>query len=221
MAILSVAGRETTSPLVIVSRTKMSAGHVCIGAFDVENKKNVRLLTSSGSQQPEEVPLDIGKVVTATYISTSPGIKAPHTEDVRLQSFSDHANAQEILKKFGEICPVIVGSIEDTFSGTLSRDGSNSYSVREENVPNHSVCFWRTDDRLVLDQGYQQRFGKIKYSYGNGFARVGIPFVGFQDAINVIPTGTVARLSLARWWRPDNADYPDKRCQLQLSGWFI
>lgn len=221
MAILSMNGRKTTAPLVVVSRTKMSAGYVCIGAFDIDNSRNVRLLTSTGGQQPDQVPLNIGNVISATYVTEIAGVKAPHTEDVRLLDFSDHANAKEVLKKFNEVCPVIVGPIENTFSGTLSRDGSNSFSVREENIPDHSVCFWRTDSPLVLDQGYQQRFGKIKYTYGNGISRAGIPFVGFQEAINIVPANTVVRLSLARWWRPDNADYPDKRCQLQLSGWFL
>lgn len=43
-------------------------------------------------------------------------------------------------------------------------------------------------------------------------------YVGFQNEIDTITTGSLVRLSLARWWTKNNS--VDKRCYLQLSGWF-
>ena len=47
-----------------------------------------------------------------------------------------------------------------------------------------------------------------------------MPYVGFADPIERIPKGALVRVSLARWWRPDDAPDMEERCYLQLSGWF-
>ena len=39
--------------------------------------------------------------------------------------------------------------------------------------------------------------------------------------IKVIPAGTLVRVSLARWWRPEDSEPNfEERCYLQLSGWY-
>ena len=43
--------------------------------------------------------------------------------------------------------------------------------------------------------------------------------MGFAPKINKIPAGTLIRISLARWWKPDDVDI-EHRCYLQLSGWY-
>jgi hypothetical protein len=47
---------------------------------------------------------------------------------------------------------------------------------------------------------------------------VWITYVGFEPAIELITHGSLVRVSLARWWRPD--DDSEERCYLQLSGWY-
>lgn len=50
---------------------------------------------------------------------------------------------------------------------------------------------------------------------------VRIPYVGFEPAVDLIPKGTLVRVSLARWWRPhDSPPDMEERCYLQLSGWY-
>lgn len=221
MAIIAVGSKEVSANIVVVSRTRMSQGHVCIGAFDVENNRNIRLLTAAGEHQPEACELDVGSVVRATYVKVTVGVIPPHTEDVKLKSYTAASQVQKVKDEFVAACPVVHGPITATFSGSLSREGSNSLSIRRENVPDHSVCFWKSDQIILLDSDYRERFGKVKYLYGQRYDRVGLPYVGMQDPIPSVPAGTVVRLSLARWWKPNDASYDDKRCQKQLSGWYL
>ncbi|MFH1320564.1 MAG: hypothetical protein ABII90_07920 [Bacteroidota bacterium] len=56
---------------------------------------------------------------------------------------------------------------------------------------------------------------KVRYSYPIRWRN--ISYVGFQNPVDKIPAGTLVRISLARWWSP-NED--EERCYLQLSGWY-
>ncbi len=50
--------------------------------------------------------------------------------------------------------------------------------------------------------------------------RYTIPYVGLKEnPPEIIPQGTLLRLSLAHWWTPEDAD-TEERCYLQLSGWY-
>ena len=193
---------------------------VCVGGFDIIQHSNVRLLTPSGENQDFESPLTVHKVIKAVYRRQNVRLKHPHTEDVRLLDYEFLEVTSSDLLRFQNLWPIVAGPIERTFSGSLSREGSMSLSVRESNVPDHSVCFWRLDQPLLQDVDYFERFNKRIYNYRIGASRVRLPFVGLQGAERMLRAGTVVRLSLARWWRPENADYSDKRCQLQLSGWY-
>ena len=64
---------------------------------------------------------------------------------------------------------------------------------------------------------------KSKESIGemNGYPLRGLKYVGEESPIKVIPAGTLVRLSLARWWRPEDSEPNfEERCYLQLSGWY-
>ncbi len=56
----------------------------------------------------------------------------------------------------------------------------------------------------------------IRYRYGTDINT--IPFVGLQEPIDEIPAGTLLRVSLARWWSPN--ENTEERCYLQLSGYY-
>lgn len=199
----------TTSRIVIVSRTKMGANGVCVGAYDVDIKRNIRLLDAAGQNQPNTFGLSIGDVVTATYIN-KPNISAPHTEDVMLQSYRNCPDRKNACDALLENAPVVNGPISNCFSGKLFQPGNGALAIPNNDVPDHSVCFWRTDKPLILN-----RFGK--YTYRDGFRNVQIQYVGFPEAINRIEAESVVRLSLSRRW---NIDGQEKLCWLQLSGWY-
>ncbi len=78
----------------------------------------------------------------------------------------------------------------------------------------NSVGFWIPDRDLTKKVFYE----KTRYSYPiiNGWRS--LPFVGYGIEVDVIPAGTLTRVSLARWW--DTNGTTEDRCSLQLSGWY-
>jgi len=91
--------------------------------------------------------------------------------------------------------------------------GNNGYIAERLGVPDYSTGFWIPDRDLKLrDDG-------THYDYAKGFFRRGLKYVGEPEAVPTIPAGTLARVSLAGWWKPEDVDI-EERCYLQLSGWF-
>jgi hypothetical protein len=106
------------------------------------------------------------------------------------------------------------GSIKKVFGGLLGFTGSNNgYIAARLGVPDHSTGFWIPKRDLTLrDDGSH-------YDYTRGFFRRGLKYVGEPPPIPVIKAGTLVRVSLAGWWKPDDVEI-EERCYLQLSGWF-
>ena len=50
-------------------------------------------------------------------------------------------------------------------------------------------------------------------------SEIQIKYVGLQPTEDIIPKGTLLRVSLARWWSPNDVEV-ENRCYLQLSGWY-
>ncbi len=66
------------SRVLIVSRTRMNKGRVCVGGHDLDRDfRSVRLLTPSGMNMPEEKPLVIGEIWELDY--TDHDDLDPHT----------------------------------------------------------------------------------------------------------------------------------------------
>ena len=70
--------------------------------------------------------------------------------------------------------------------------------------------FWRPDKPLTLDDSGM----RLHYCYSTPDGRAKLAFVGFQKPVNEIPAGTLVRVSLAHWWRPDRRR---RRCGAALS----
>ena len=62
---------------------------------------------------------------------------------------------------------------------------------------------------------------RIRYRYPSPDGGRTLTFVGFQEPIETIPAGTLVRVSLAHWWRPEDDHTGELRCYVQLSGWFL
>jgi hypothetical protein len=61
-------------------------------------------------------------------------------------------------------------------------------------------------------------YEKVRYGYPKTTNWRSLPYVGFEEAAEIIPAGTLVRVSLARWW--DTNGTTEERCSLQLSGWY-
>ena len=97
-------------------------------------------------------------------------------------------------------------------------EAAHARGIVVTNVPAYSTCFWINDKRLL---GYESR-GRWQYRYNNMSNRYGytISYVGAEKPLDTIEEGSLIRLSLAHWWKPEDSD-DEERCYLQLSGCLI
>jgi len=126
----------------------------------------------------------------------------------------------DVLRKLKiQICS---SNIKDTFEGKLNCTNSGTFYISEDEngcgVPQNSTCFWLCDMEIRRKDSY----GKIRYNYNDGTRHWGydITYVGLEEnPVQIIPKGTLVRLSLAHWWKPQGSE-DEERCYLQLSGWY-
>ena len=200
--------------VLIVARTKMSKDRRCIGGI-VDDGRSVRLLTASGEHWPTDAPFMIGQIWEVNF-QTPVNLVAPHVEDVILTR-QQYVGVQPNLR--GHLIKRVSpwqGGIDQLFNGFLSYTQSkNGFICERLGVPTQSTGFWIPDHDLVL------RSDGKHYDYRFGYMDRGLSYVGEPAALPVLPAGALVRVSLARWWKPKDAA-PDfeKRCYLQLSGWY-
>ena len=199
--------------VLIVSRTRMKNG-VCCGGLDLHSVEFVRLHDHWGKNLIESAPFQIGEVYDIDYRTAANCRPVPHVEDKEI--LPNYAKLRqltntEFITEIDRLVDVPCGGIESIFEGKLRRSTFATY-IYPEDIPQFSVCFWRPNAPLIKS-GF---LGKTKYWFGGSHA---INYVGFQEPIEIIPAGTLLRMSLANWWSPDTIT--EKRCYLQLSGWFV
>lgn len=188
---------------------------VCVGGV-LADGRFVRLLDSNSNNQSINTKLEVGEVYTINFEERK-SVTPPHVEDILVDSFKYKFTFNSINDMVNYLIdkleiPVWEGSCDVLFDYKILWTLGGSGYISEENVPSHSVGFWKSDRDLT-----RRDFNdKVRYSYPIRWRN--IPFVGFQEPLDVIPMGTLIRVSLARWWSPDGEE---ERCYLQLSGWYI
>lgn len=198
--------------VLIVSRTRMKNG-VCCGGLNLQSGEFIRLHDHWGKNLTESAPFQIGDVCNLNYRQAINCRPIPHIEDKEILPNYEklkQLSTTEFINEIDRLVDVPSGGIETIFEGKLRHSTFATY-ISPEDIPQYSVCFWRPNAPLIKS-GF---LGKTKYWFGGSHA---INYVGFQEPIEVIPAGTLLRMSLANWWSPD--DITEKRCYLQLSGWF-
>lgn len=201
--------------VLIVARTQMGHGHVCVGGYHTSGHRNVRLLDSRGANQPENCAYQVGELWQMSYAPRQQ-LVSPHTEDV-LVSAATHVKAlsqKQLGTYIREHCHVVAGPSVRLFSGCVQFPQSGAAYIGPEQVPDHSVCFWEIDHPLE----YTNAFNKHRYRYYDGTRNTYLPYVGTGAQVDLLPAGSLVRVSLARWWAPP--DQVDEHCYLQLSGWY-
>jgi hypothetical protein len=203
--------------VLIVAKTRMTGPFCCIGGLELQTNRSVRLLQSNGQNMPENMPVEVGEVWKMEYTPRH-NPKPPHVEDVLVTRF-DYLRRQPNLRTF--LQPRIQaweGGFEQLFDGRLqiTSKGRGFVSART-GIPDRSTGYWIPDAELVQDT----LNGKIYYNYHCGWGIRQLPYVGFSQPVGCIPGGTLLRVSLARWWRLEDAPEMEERCYLQLSGWYI
>lgn len=204
--------------VLIVGRTKMAGVGRCIGGLAADGS-SLRLLKPAGSNWDVSAPFQIGQLWELTYVAAGKPT-APHVEDVIVSNFK-YVNA--VCPSSPELTRILTkgivpwrGSIDQIFGGLLGFTRSNNgYICHRLGVPQQSTWLWISDKDLTLrDDGRH-----YDYAY-SAFQSRGLSYVGEQEPVAILAAGTLLRVSLARWWRPEDADGMEERCYLQLSGWF-
>jgi hypothetical protein len=203
--------------ILILSKTKMhTPGKCCIGGVSAEGEF-VRLLTQTGDHQACNTDLVVGSVWEVEY-SKPQQTEPPHVEDILVsgkrfvKQLGDGREIIEVIKKLD--APIWTGTPNSLFDGKIRWTGNGSGYISHHDIPSQSVGFWIPDIEL------QRHTSDEKTKYENEFSdgRRRLTYVGYVDPVDVIPAGTLLRVSLARWWSPSE-DFED-RCYLQLSGWY-
>jgi len=200
--------------VIIVSKTHMSSA-ACVGGV-LANGRFVRLLNSDGYNQDSDTELEVGDVYTITF-SERTEKTPPHVEDILVHSMEykfTFSSIDKMVEYLTEKLKVKIwkGSTEVLFDGNIQwTSGGSGYISESGEIPKNSVGFWIPDKDLNRKDFNE----KVRYSYPIRWRN--ISYVGFQNPVDKIPAGTLVRVSLARWWSP-NED--EERCYLQLSGWY-
>lgn len=200
--------------VIIVSKTHMSNA-ACVGGV-LANGKFVRLLDSDGHNQDSDTDIEVGEVYTISF-SERADKTPPHIEDILVHSMTYKFTFESIDKMVEYLTSKLKvkiwkGSSDVLFDGNLQwTSGGSGYISESGGIPNNSVGFWIPDKDLKRND-FNER---VRYSYPLRWRN--ISYVGFQNPIDIIPAGTLVRVSLARWWSPND---DEERCYLQLSGWY-
>lgn len=203
--------------VIIVSKTHMSNA-ACVGGV-LANGKFVRLLNSDGYNQDTDTHLEVRDVWEITFRQRM-DVTAPHVEDILVDSWRKKGsfnNEAEMVKYLTEKLNVKIwrGSPDVLFDGKLSWTNNGAgYVSKEGEVPNNSVGFWIPANPLTKRIFYD----KARYNYPVSVGWRNLTYVGYQEPVDIIPAGTLLRVSLARWW--DTNGTTEERCSLQLSGWY-
>lgn len=202
--------------ILITSKTHKGKA-ACVGGLILKDNRMVRLLNPGNWDQYGDTDLNVGDIWDIQFTDRK-DVEPPHIEDIIIQD-------KKYLRNIGDIsqhllnCGVTIysGSPTNIFNGRLGWTGSGSgYVSGTINLPANSVGFWISDKDLTLEsdgEHYKYPASRL-YPKGKQFK-----YVGFETAIPVISSGTLMRISLARWWKQPDKDI-EERCYLQLSGWY-
>jgi len=203
--------------VLILSKTKYGNTQVCVGGICISNKQFIRLLNQGGYYQPADTKFNIGDIWDITF-TINPNKKEPHNEDVTIHTYKFVRKIYPLetyIKNMG--VSIWKNNVSGIFDGKIlwQGNGKGYFSENIKNYPSHSVGFWISDVDLKHQKVGHQDF----YIYQDNGVSKQIIYKGNQNVLPIIPKGRLIRLSLAKWWKPDDSDI-EARCYLQLSGWY-
>ena len=207
--------------VLIVAKTRMGSG-ACIGAI-TESGESVRLIPfNADPHDGANREYEIGDIweITAEPVPEIDLIP-PHIENIvvhKKRRLHITENTKDLVSTIELLMPPKVGHPRELYEGLLRNTESGRLHVaKRSGIPSYSTIFWRTDQPLTLDTEKQ----KLRYRYPTENGGCTFTFAGFQEPTKTIPVGTLLRVSLAHWWRPEDRPEVEERCYAQISGWFL
>lgn len=205
-----------SSRALIVARTRIR-GAACVGGLVLATNRGLRLLEADGTNPSFRTPYQVGEVWDLDY--RVPGdLLAPHLEDVLVDRAARVGRVEDLPGFLLRQVEPWRGSPEGLFEGLIQpTDTGSGYVSRRTGVPPISTGFWISDEPLKrVTEGRAVRY---RYPLAHGVHL--LSYSGWAAPVETIPAGTLLRVSLARWWRPEDAPGMEARCYLQLSGWYL
>lgn len=203
--------------VLIVAKTHMKSG-VCLGGLTRAQNRGVRLLPPNRPHYPADTQFQVGQVWDMEFHQAT-GIEPPHVEDVIVTGAKFVAQVSNIHEILLDRIHPWQGRPEQLYDGLLRVSGGRGYISEYDSIPAMSTGFWIPDQPLNLKYSLEHDRIKPNYRFSDAAATLTIPFVGFAEPIKLLPSGTLLRVSLARWFDQDGRT--ERRCYLQLSGWYL
>ena len=211
--------------VLIVAKTKMGAG-VCLGGLVLNTRRSVRLLSSSPDRYslPNNTPFNLGDIWDLRLMEVAKK-QAPHTEDIIIRERYKYIRTMPMseLKDFlaKQTDPSFVHP-EALFDRLIRFTWNKKGFVSPAGgLPPYSTGFWRFKGTFLLSHNKDRKpyYGYTRDSIHDVSLNISldVPYVGLQEPLETISPGALLRFSLTRGFRND----PQKRCYLQLSGWFL
>ena len=202
--------------VVIVAKTRMGSG-ACVGALTFDGR-SLRLIAADRETNDHfNLEYQVGEVWD---IETRPDPEfiPPHIENVIVTAKRRLGPISPIEEFIEKQMPPVSGGMGAIFEGVAQTTKAGALYIAERaGIPSRSTMFWRPDKALQREDDRK----RIRYRYPTPDGGCTLTFTGFQDPIPEIPAGTLLRVSLAHWWRPEEMIEGEYRCYLQLSGWFL
>lgn len=197
--------------ILILSKTHIGSS-ACVGGVVLTDNSFVRLMNGKNLYQAGDTDFQIGQVWDIEF-ERHPD-KAPHIEDVYIASKKFVRTIKDIKAFIKNNLTIWTGKPEIIFEESLGWTGNGSGYINKNTLPSNSVGFWISDRDLYLQDNKYYLYKRTRIWKSRKFS-----YVGYPDRIAVIPSGTLMRVSLAKWWKPDDIEI-EHRCYLQISGWY-
>ena len=202
--------------VLIVAKTRQGS-RACIGGIAADGR-SVRLVAAD-AETSERAGMEyaVGEV---WEVDAAPAgdIMPPHVENTIVRAGRKFRSVADPVPAIERCMPPKHGGIDVLYDGLTQATTTGALYIAEKSgIPSYSTMFWRPDQSLQRDDEGK----RIRYRYATPDGGRTLVFIGFQEPVDVIPAGALLRVSLAHWWRPENAMASEPRCYVQLSGWFL
>ena len=200
--------------VTIVAKTRQGRG-ACVGGITADGR-SVRLIASDAAfNEHYNLEYEIGQR-WEIEADRPEKIIPPHVENVVVRHKRPLPPERDLPALIAQHMPIYHGGPQVLYEGRLQTASHGAlYICQDGGVPAHSTTFWRPDRPLTRDTSGK----RIHYRYPADDGGQTLTFVGFQEPPAEIAAGTLLRVSLAHWWRPEERPDEELRCYVQLSGW--
>ena len=202
--------------VVIVAKTRMGSG-ACVGGLTFDGR-SLRLIAADRETNDRfNMEYQVGEV-WEIEANEDPDIIPPHIENVIVTRKRRLGPVNQITRFIEQQLPPLFGGVEVLFDGlTQTTKVGSLYIAGRTGIPARSTMFWVPDRPLRRADDMK----RIRYRYPTADGGRTLTFTGFQETVPEIQAGTLLRVSLAHWWRPNESPDGELRCYVQISGWFM